>query len=118
MTDLNAMMDFDHVVRVDSEGNVTDAEPDVYAPDVNEDTDGTHVDPDSWSLMTGYSGQYMYGGPVMHASEYVGGGMARDILATPGLYVCVVVYDMRASDDDDDNIAGWAVAYIHDEDED
>lgn len=49
----------------------------------------------------------------MHASEYIGGKLARDILATPGLYVAVVSYATLEDDDPepDDSIAGWAIAY-------
>ena len=36
---------------------------------------------DGWQPVTGYSGQHGYSGPVMHASEYLGGGMARDLLS-------------------------------------
>jgi hypothetical protein len=96
---LNARMQFDHVVEVHPDGTVTDAR-EVYAPDAyqGEPLYG------GWSLMDGYSGQYGYSGPWMHQSEYVGGRLERDILATPGYYVTVV----DGSEDDPDE---WAVAY-------
>lgn len=113
---LNDRMDFDHVIRVHADGTVTD-ERETYGPenvlmnpDLSIDMDGA----DGWSLMNGYSGQDRYSGPVMHESEYIGGGMERDILATPGLYVAVIVYADPDEDDDpaDGNpIAGWTVAY-------
>lgn len=102
---LNDEMEFDHVIHVDEQGNVTDADG-VYAPSVYEDDGDPIVDTEGWELMDGYSGQDRYSGPVMHASEFIGGQMERDILALPGLYVAVVVYPL-----DDSEPEGWAVAY-------
>jgi hypothetical protein len=105
--DLNNRMEFDHVVRVHADGSVTD-ESGVYAPELF----GEELDDGTWALMNGYSGQYGYSGPIMHASEFIGGGMARDILAAPGLYVALVSYvPTDDEDNDEDNISGWAVAY-------
>ena len=106
--ELNDIMDFDHVVRVDAEGNVTDAKGD-WAPSLH---DG-QLDSEGWTLMNGYSGQDRYAGPIMHASEYVGGQMAEDILATPGLYVTLVDYPTDGDEPD-----GWAVAHRDDSGED
>lgn len=115
---LNDIMEFDHVIRVGEGGAVT-PEPGVYAPEVYMvvDSDGQWngkrplVEP-GWELLNGYSGQQSYSGPVMHESEYIGGGMERDILATPGVYVAVVVYTITDSTDEDIQTedAGWAVA--------
>jgi hypothetical protein len=61
--------------------------------------------------LEGFTGQYRYNGPIMHESEYVGGGLARYILANPGWYCAVVV---NAPDDDgtySGEVAGWAVSY-------
>jgi hypothetical protein len=105
---LSDRMEFDHVVRVLADGSVAD-EPGVWAPEVY--ADGVDVTvPAGWELLTGYSGQYGYSGPVMHPSEFIGGGMARDILASPGVYVAVVVGDL----DGDEEPAGWAVARLCD----
>lgn len=41
----------------------------------------------------------------MHTSEYIGGGLARDILAQPGYYVALVEYPSDGGEPD-----GWAVA--------
>jgi hypothetical protein len=98
----NLIMNFDHVVRVHDDGTVTD-EPHAYAPEL---CDGEIVGT-GWTLLDGYSGQYGYAGPIMHASEYIGGGMARDILATPGVYVALVDYPSDDSEPD-----GWAVARL------
>lgn len=113
---LNGIMEIDHVVRVNDDGTVSD-QPDIYAPELH---DGTVSD--GWTLMDGYSAQYGYSGPVMHASEYIGGRLAADILATPGVYVAVANYATTPDDADDaddatdpddeapDDIDGWAVA--------
>jgi hypothetical protein len=63
------------------------------SPDLTADSDDdgqhtAHTDPDlirqaeraGWQLVTGASGQYGYGGPCFHASEFIGGGLARHIL--------------------------------------
>lgn len=141
---LDGMMELDHVVRVHADGTGTDAEPGIYAPELyHDDNDDYGPLLSNWSLMTGYTGQYSYSGPVMHSSEFIGGRMAEDILAAPGLYVSVVVEvldceecdaDICGACDPDDlglvpaedcdhgqscsgdhEPAGWAVAYILDE---
>jgi len=131
LRDLNDLMEFEHVIRV-QDGVATDRMPDgeripLYAPEcyhegfygpdgkVQEIQDGT-----GWTLMDGYSGQYSYSGPIMHASEYIGGRMEQDILAQDGYYVAVVCEVMECDDDCDPRDeacngghepAGWAVAY-------
>ena len=105
---LNDLMEFDHVVRVNDDGTVTDDLPNeraYWAPTLCDD----ELDSAEWSLMDGYSGQYRYSGPIMHASEFIGGQMERDILAQPGLYVTLVNYFS-----DDTEPEGWAVAYRED----
>lgn len=122
---LNDTMDFEHVVRVHPDGTVTDA-PGVYAPEVDvEVEDGQisdeaeaamirDVESQGWELMTGYTGQYGYHGPIMHPSEYVGGQLASDILAEPGLYVVVEptgLYDSEEEKEaDGGDPIGWVVA--------
>lgn len=117
---LNDMMQIDHVIRV-REGGVIDAGvTGVWAPEIHvgTDEDGQITDADErqmiedaeaqgWTLLTGWTGQYSYNGPIMHASEYIGGGLETHIRETPGLYCAVVV----ETDDDRDDAAGWAVAY-------
>lgn len=102
--DLSSLMGFDHVIQVHADGMVTDAPDTVHAPDLY---DGElHHSPGSpeWTLMDGYSGQYGYSGPLMHQSEFIGGGLARDILAAPGYYVALI--DVTS----DDEPTEWAVA--------
>lgn len=103
---LNSVMEFDHVIRVHADGTVTD-EPNVHAPELYDgELGGT-----GWTLLNGYSGQYNYAGPIMHNSEYIGGGLARDILAQPGVYVALVNGTLS---DDEDDAEGWAVARLDD----
>lgn len=118
---LNKVMEFDHPVVVDEHGNVTDAPDNVYAPEIYVDTDEDgqilaehesemirYVESQGWTLLTGYTGQYGHNGPMMHASEFIGGGMAEDILGEPGTYVTLVIETF----DDSEDAAGWAVARL------
>lgn len=94
--DLNSVMEFDHVIRVNADGTISDVEEYYYfelSTDLGEDGiwHPSESLPEGWSLMNGYSGQQGYAGPHMHQSEYIGGRMARDILETPGLYVALYV---------------------------
>jgi hypothetical protein len=98
---LNDKMDFDHVVQVLPGGQVVDANG-VYAPSLMDD----ELDSRGWSLLDGYSGQSGYSGPIMHASEFIGGGLERDILSKPGYYVTLANYTS-----DDDEPEGWGIAY-------
>lgn len=114
---LRKVMEFDHVIHVDEDGTVTDAEGQ-YAPDVDVDTDSDgqildhhekamieSVRSQGWELMTGYTGQYCYHGPIMHPSEFIGGRLAEAILEDPGYYVSVSV-----ETDNPEEPAGWAIA--------
>jgi len=90
--ELQAIADFDHPFIVADDGSLSDAVG-VYAPEVwNSETNDIEIMGNGWEALTGYTGQHGYHGAVMHASEYIGGGLADDILATPGTYVAVVVY--------------------------
>lgn len=107
---LNDLMEFDHVIVVHADGSVTDAPDGVYAPTLYDD----ELDDTSWTLMNGYSGQDRYAGPIMHNSEFIGGRMEIDILATPGYYVALVSSyseDADGFDDEEGNVEGWAVAH-------
>jgi hypothetical protein len=87
---LNDIMEIDHVIQVHEDGTVTDFPGNVHAPELrDEELSG---DP-RWEFFSdGYTGQHSYQGPIMHNSEFVGGGLERDILRSPGLY-CAVVAD-------------------------
>jgi hypothetical protein len=121
---LNSIMEFDHVIRVNEDGSVSD-ENDVYAPDIyiETDDDGQILDEherayiadandQGWDLMTGYTDQSGYSGPIMHPSEFIGEDMADDILESPGIYVVIEVSSIDGGDSDP---IGWAVAYRADE---
>lgn len=95
---LNSMVEFDSPFEVHEDGTVTTYLPSVYGPEVSEDLDddGQSVGKPTisgagWDFVDGYSGQSGYSGPVMHNSEYLGGGMARDVLAEPGIYCVTTV---------------------------
>jgi len=117
MESLNSRMEFGHVIEVHADGTVTDAS--VYGPEsvaLQLDSDGQSLDddfigvPEGWRAMTGYTGQCGYRGPVMHTSEFIGGRLERDILATPAFYVAAIVDGLSANDDDEsDTTVGWAV---------
>lgn len=105
---LQQAMDFDHVIQVHADGTITDANG-IYAPElVDDDLSG-----EGWTLMSGYTGQQSYCGPVMHASEYIGGRLADDILAAPGYYVAILACYTDDTDGvvDDIEPEGWAVAF-------
>lgn len=111
---LNALMEFDHVIEVHADGTVTEPTA-IWAPEVSmvrSDPRNPQISSrQGWELLNGYSGQFTYSGPIMHDSEYIGGKMADDILAEPGVYVAVVVSDDDAEDEEDRD-AGWAVARL------
>jgi hypothetical protein len=119
-TTLNEIMDFDSPIRVEADGTITETVPGVYAPELymSVDEDGQILDSgeadyiaeakrQGWQLLAGWTGQHGYRGPVMHASEYIGGALETHIRTTPGIYVVISV----ETDDDDENAAGWAIAY-------
>jgi len=112
--DLSAVMDFEHVICVHADGTISEPRA-IYAPEVYwQDGAVDMAGADEWSLLDGYSRQDRYSGPVMHASELIGRYMARDILATPGLYAAVVIIELGS--DNDDDAVGWAIAYREDDD--
>jgi hypothetical protein len=109
---LNEAMEFDHVIQVHPDGTFTDAPDGVHAPELNAENDT--VSGDGWSLLRGFTGQHGYSGPIMHDSEFIGGGLARHILETPGYYVALVAYYWTDENDnplDEPYLEGWAIAY-------
>jgi hypothetical protein len=118
VADLNDIMEFEHVIRVDENGDVHEDvpstretwAPELYHEDVHPGDDlRTAVAPAGWEFLNGYSGQDRYPGPIMHSSEYIGGALERDILAEPGIYVAVVVECYPEDEDDYPEPSGWAV---------
>ena len=119
---LNQIMEFEHIIKVNDDGSVMPVP--LLSPyfELNVDTDGNDefYIPEGWELLTGFTGQYGYRGPVMHSSEFIGGGLETHILETPGYYVALVVngychYDGTTDCNEDSGCdcepAGWAVAY-------
>lgn len=119
---LNQVMEFDHVIRVNESGNVQNVP--LLNPyfDLNVDTQGNDefTLETGWTLLSGFTGQYSYNGPVMHPSEFIGGGLETHILETPGYYVSLVVNGYCHFDESQDcdpevgcncEPAGWAVAF-------
>ena len=111
MATLNDLMEFDHPIYVSDDGTVADPLCPLYAPEligVDDSELQAQAHNAGWAgLLAGYTGQYGYNGPVMHPSEYVGGGLERYILANPGWYVVTAVVD-----DEDYEPYGWAIAYL------
>lgn len=107
---LNHVMEFDHVIRVHEDGTVDTTVEGVHAPELYDEELDTST---GWRFFsTGYSGQDSYNGPIMHASEFIGGRLADDILSTPGLFVAVVSYLLDLDDEDDElDVTGWAVLH-------
>jgi hypothetical protein len=120
---LNDLMQFDHVIQV-LDGVAVDS--DLWGPEnviVDTDEDGQilakhettmrgELQTQGWACLTGWSGQDRYTGPIMHTSEYVGGGLADYILASDGFYVAVIVYVWTTATPDDEpdlDVAGWMV---------
>lgn len=91
---LNDIMEIDHVVRVHRDGQITSGN--IGAPTEPDVLDGDLASSDGpWSLMRGYSGQELRNraeNAVLHNSEFIGGGLERDIRAVPGLYVALVMH--------------------------
>lgn len=115
---LSAEMDFDHIIYSHGDGTISDVNPYVslWGPDTYtcEQEDGTWTEVSvegPWSLLTGFTGQYAYNGPQMHASEYIGGDLARHILETSGFYMAGAVTTLPLSDEGDDAPDTWVVAY-------
>ena len=84
---------------------ITDRHEGLHAPEVCWSEDGgLEVQSEEWEAWsTGMSNQWGYTGPIMHPSEYLGGGMAQTLLDEPGTYVITEVDDL----DDPDAPPGW-----------
>ena len=123
--DLREIMEFDHVIRVHEDGSIT--HPDVYAPEVymdatwdehgdahTSDQDNrdmiNHLKTQGWEVLTGWTGQYGYNGPIMHESEFIGGKLADHIRETPGVYVRLAVEITPPDEDSESESIGWIVA--------
>ena len=111
---LNEEMDFDSVIYSHGDGTVSDVtsmdSPDVYIAEQEDGTWAEEVMDGPWELLSGFSGQYGYSGPHMHASEYIGGGLARHILEMEGFYVVTVATPMPFDECEEADFDAWVVA--------
>ena len=106
MRPLSEIMEFYHVIQVLEDGIILDRVEDVWAPELYDGELSQSPEGPQWTLLNGYSGQHGYSGPIMHQSEFIGGGMERHIRETPGLWVALVNCYLDDSEPD-----SWAVAY-------
>jgi hypothetical protein len=101
-------VEFDTVFEVTEEGALIER-PDLYAPMLLEN----ELDSDKWRLWShGYTGQYGYRGPIMHNSEILAGGIAKDLLDEPGVYTVLVSHYEPYDELDGYDVEGWAVAQL------
>lgn len=109
--DLNKAVEFDSPFEVLPDGSIVPHVRRRHAPNTYhvEGESKPEIDGQGWEFVDGFSGQYRYSGPVMHASEQLSGGMADHVLATPGIYVLCVVEVLPDEDDDQPEPAGWVL---------
>lgn len=112
---LNSMVEFDCPFTINADGTFSDRVEGVYSPEVYhvegaQAPGDVEVGSDEWETWSdGCTGQYGYNGAVMHASERLAGGMARQMLDEPGTYVVCAVECDPTEDDPDPFPAGWIV---------
>ena len=139
---INELMEFDHVVAVMPDGRVIDTDEgfnylDEYAPEVIIDYDGPfkeaqisredtaamidYLGQQGWEALCGWSRQYLTqkDDPIMHPSEFIGGGIEERIREEPGYWVKLAV-DIHPNEDDPEHESnggsgesksvGWIVA--------
>jgi len=104
---LNAIVEWDSAFRVNPNGTVDTGVESAAANSLRTIAENTGADEfdDVPEAVTGHSGQHGYSGPIMHPSEQLGGGMASDVLDSPGTYMLTEAQDF----DDPDNLVGWVL---------
>ncbi|MFB7858822.1 hypothetical protein [Rhodococcus qingshengii] len=124
--DLKDAMEMDTVILVREDGTFREA-PGVYGPEIElsatwDEHGDAHISPEDdeemirhaksqgWDILTGWTSQYGYSGPLMHSSEYIGGKLAEHILETPGLWVALPAEIMPPGKDESES-AGWVLAF-------
>lgn len=105
--ELNDAVEFFCPFQINENGSFLADAPNVSCPESVIDD----LAPQGWTFVNGFSRQDRYAGPTMHASEYLGGAMARHVVETPGVYVLVESYSTNVCDDEDpfDEPAGWCL---------
>ena len=119
---LNTLTDFNQPFRVKPFEPIDNTAelffPDISIPEYielyreNEDEDW-QIDENAirgWKTFSdGASSQYGYDGPILHDSEFLGGGLAKKIINTPGTYVLVeALYEDPEAEDGYDR-SGWTI---------
>src|SRR5699024_11906394 len=104
---LNAMVEWDSAFRVNPNGTGDTGVESAAANSLMTIAENTCADEfdDVPEAVTGHSGQHGYSGPIMHPSEQLGGGMASDVLDSPGTYMLTEAQDL----DDRENLARWGL---------
>lgn len=116
---LSELMDLGRVVRSEGSGKVVDNGYDhgLYVDEIQyvySEDDGSTDEPEApsgWEYLRGFSGQHGYGGPVLHASESMSGGLAEHIIDNPGLYAVVAIEALPAdlNSNEESEPVGWGV---------
>jgi hypothetical protein len=124
---LDGTAEWDYPFRIEPGGVYTDGLAGVHEPDVYVDCDAdgsmlpqaverlaADLRGQGWEPV-GTSGQ-QGGGWVMHASEYLGGRLADEVISTPGVYVLVEVRGLYTDEVDearaaelDESPIGWTL---------
>lgn len=113
-SEVNEILEFDHVVRVDADGEMQDTlltTTPIYAPEVYIDGDITPVveSQQDWALVRGKSNQQGYSGPIMHPSEFISDTWGKEILSEPGYYCVTEVRDLSSNGEEP---VGWVLAFL------
>lgn len=108
LADFNSAISFDTVYTVTAENEIERADG-LYAPETygfeNENGEFELENlAEGWSYVSGKSGQYSYSGPIMHPSEFISAGWAKEILSNVGYTFCVTEITNL---DDEDDLVGW-----------
>lgn len=112
-------IDFDHPFMILPNGNLAGAAPHVYAPEVylDDGPDEFAYEMGPWTPLSGFTGQHGYNGPVMHASEYVGEGIASELRRlsedeAQTFVLCVVNVLPEDGEENDPEPAGWTILQL------
>lgn len=120
---IRVMAEFDHPFIVDGSmilGALRDAvgyhAPSVMHDDENDiSIDGVRWQDSEWECIRNMSGQYSYRGACFHSSEFIGSGIAEEMMRVsedqPQVFVVVVAECEPTEDDQEPEPAGWVILY-------